>query len=130
MALEHGEITEQIIGAAFEVYSILGTVSWRMRQKSAAIAVNSTVPPAKAKEDLDVLLKVDGFVAAQRFKIAPKPDDDGPKYLAIYEIETDDINATLGMVRHRAGTPDMPMSETITNMKTYLIEPLGARKQA
>ena len=24
MALEHGEITEQIIGAAFEVYSILG----------------------------------------------------------------------------------------------------------
>jgi flagellar biosynthesis protein FlhA len=37
----------------------LGTVSWRMRQKSAAIAVNSTVPPAKAKEDLDVLLKVE-----------------------------------------------------------------------
>jgi len=36
----------------------LGTVSWRMRQKSAAIAVNSTVAPAKAKEDLDVLLKV------------------------------------------------------------------------
>jgi hypothetical protein len=24
MTLEHGEITEQIIGAAFEVYSILG----------------------------------------------------------------------------------------------------------
>jgi hypothetical protein len=24
MALEHGEVTEQIIGAAFEVYSILG----------------------------------------------------------------------------------------------------------
>ena len=24
MALEHGEITDQIIGAAFEVYSILG----------------------------------------------------------------------------------------------------------
>ena len=37
----------------------LGTVSWRMRQKSAAIAVNSTVAPAKAKEDLDVLLKVE-----------------------------------------------------------------------
>jgi flagellar biosynthesis protein FlhA len=37
----------------------LGTVAWRMRQKSAAIAVNSTVAPAKAKEDLDSLLKVE-----------------------------------------------------------------------
>jgi flagellar biosynthesis protein FlhA len=37
----------------------LGTVAWRMRQKSAAVAVNSTVAPAKAKEDLDVLLKVE-----------------------------------------------------------------------
>jgi flagellar biosynthesis protein FlhA len=37
----------------------LGTVGWRMRQKSAAIAVNSTVAPAKAKEDLDGLLKVE-----------------------------------------------------------------------
>jgi flagellar biosynthesis protein FlhA len=37
----------------------LGTVAWRMRQKSAAIAVNSTAAPAKAKEDLDGLLKVE-----------------------------------------------------------------------
>ncbi len=37
----------------------LGTVAWRMRQKSAAIAVDSTVAPAKAKEDLDGLLKVE-----------------------------------------------------------------------
>ncbi len=37
----------------------LGTVAWKMRQKSAATAVNSTVAPAKAKEDLDVLLKVE-----------------------------------------------------------------------
>jgi len=37
----------------------LGTVGWRMRQKSATAAVNSTVAPAKAKEDLDVLLKVE-----------------------------------------------------------------------
>ncbi len=39
----------------------LGTVAWKMRQKSAAIAVNSTVAPAKAKEDLDGLLKVSPF---------------------------------------------------------------------
>ena len=37
----------------------LGTVGWRMRQKSAAIAVNSTAAPAKTKEDLDSLLKVE-----------------------------------------------------------------------
>jgi flagellar biosynthesis protein FlhA len=37
----------------------LGTVAWRMRQKSAAIAVDSTAAPAKAKEDLDGLLKVE-----------------------------------------------------------------------
>ena len=29
MVLEHGEITEQIVGAAFEVHSVLGYGLWR-----------------------------------------------------------------------------------------------------
>ena len=37
----------------------LGTVAWRMRQKTAATAANSTVAAAKAKEDLEGLLKVE-----------------------------------------------------------------------
>jgi flagellar biosynthesis protein FlhA len=37
----------------------LGTVSWRMRQKTAAIAANSTVAEAKPKENLEGLLKVE-----------------------------------------------------------------------
>jgi len=37
----------------------LGTISWRMRQKTAAIAADSTVAATKPKENLEGLLKVE-----------------------------------------------------------------------
>lgn len=48
------------------------------------------------------LLDVDGFVSARRFKAR---DDDGSvtrPYLAVYEIEADDLTAPLAELRKRA----------------------------
>lgn len=59
------------------------------------------------------VLAVPGFAAAQRFQPA-KPDSGLPhKYLALYEIETDNLNATLKDMYSRAGTPAMPISEAL-----------------
>lgn len=61
---------------------------------------------------LDDVLKVPGYVSAQRFELSPtQMMPDGPyRYLAIYEVETDDLEATSKALQ--AMTPeDMPVSE-------------------
>jgi hypothetical protein len=41
-----------------------------------------------------------GFVAAQRFKIADTdPAQEGSSYLAIYELETDDLDASIAALK-------------------------------
>jgi hypothetical protein len=58
------------------------------------------------------VLAVDGFVSAQRFRLShQKPAASG--YLAIYEIETDDVDATLATLLSRLGTPAMPVSPAL-----------------
>ena len=63
------------------------------------------------------VLQARGFVAAQRFRLADQgnaPDADrSHKYLALYEIETDDIEASLKDLMSRRGTADMIMSDAI-----------------
>ncbi len=63
------------------------------------------------------VLNAAGFVCAQRFKLSdvqngPKVDQTH-KYLALYEIETDDLAASLKDLQSRAGTADMIMSDAI-----------------
>lgn len=56
------------------------------------------------------VLAVPGFVAAERLQVL----GDGPyKYLAIYEIETDDIGAVLAEFSKRPGTELMPVSDAL-----------------
>lgn len=57
------------------------------------------------------VLKIPGFRSAQRFKLA-QPDGSPYKYLALYEVETDDLARTLGELPARAGGPDMVLSES------------------
>lgn len=65
------------------------------------------------EQHLGDVLAVPGFIAARRYKIA-KPDSKAPqKYLAIYEIETDDLKKTLKELYSRAGTPAMPLSDAL-----------------
>ena len=56
------------------------------------------------------VLAVPGFVSAERFI---SMTNEGPKYLAIYEVETDDIAATMAEFGRRPGTDLMPVSDSL-----------------
>jgi len=55
-----------------------------------------------------------GFTGARRFRLVP---GDGPRpshsYLAIYDLETDDVQDTLGGMTDRAANGQMQMSDAI-----------------
>jgi len=59
------------------------------------------------------VLKVPGFVAAQRFLATDEGRQNGHKYLAIYEIESGDINQTMAELKSRVGGPLMQTSPAL-----------------
>jgi len=82
------------------------------------------------------VLNAAGFVAAQRFKLAetqmaPKLDQTH-QYLALYEIETDDLAGSLKDLASRGGTPDMIMSDAIDlkAANARIFEPVAEKVQA
>jgi hypothetical protein len=82
------------------------------------------------------VLNAAGFVCAQRFKLSDTqmgPNiDKSHQYLALYEIETDDIKASLKDLQSRAGTADMVMSDAIDlkGANARLFEPVAEEVQA
>lgn len=58
---------------------------------------------------------VPGFRAAQRFKLAKvlSKGAEAKPFLSIYEIETDDLDATISEMRSRARTEIMPISDAM-----------------
>src|SRR3546814_4465726 len=81
------------------------------------------------------VLAVPGFTAAQRFRLAPGPDEDNApaRFLTIYEMETDDRAAVMAEVRRRAGTPrsEEHTSELQSLMPTlYAVFRLKKKKDA
>jgi hypothetical protein len=67
-------------------------------------------------EHLGDVLKVEGIVAAERFKATSRQPEIGARmarYLAIYEIETDDLEAVVADLESRAGTEVMMISDTL-----------------
>jgi hypothetical protein len=76
------------------------------------------------------VLRVPGVLAAQRFRLA-QPDNGAPApYLAVYEIENDDIRQTLAQIASRAGTPDMPISPAldVTSVTALAYEAITERR--
>lgn len=77
------------------------------------------------------VLNAAGFVRAQRFRLSETQN--GPKvdqthrYLALYEIETDDLAASLKDLQSRIGTPEMVMSDAIdlTSANGRIFEPVA-----
>jgi hypothetical protein len=72
---------------------------------------------------LDDVLKVDGFVSAQRFRLSQqKPPTGTPSsgYLAIYEMETDDAEATVAGLLAQLGTDTMPVSPAVDTSRLNL----------
>ncbi len=57
------------------------------------------------------VLAVPGFVSARRFQILDENNSSSQRYLAIYEIESDDPEKTLADLNSRAGTSAMELSE-------------------
>jgi hypothetical protein len=80
------------------------------------------------------VLNVPGFVAAQRFCLADtQMNDKNPhKYLALYEIETDDLAGALKDLQSRVGTDDMVMSDAIDmqNIGAFIFSPVAGKVQA
>lgn len=77
-------------------------------------------------------LRLEGFVAAQRFRIDEQPAGTGVpawKVMVVYEIESDDLAATLAQIATVVRTPAMPMSDAL-DMTTALrisVSPAGPR---
>ena len=63
-------------------------------------------------QHLDDVLRCVGFTSAQRFRLdeTTPAQTSAHRYLAIYEIETDDIGAVNAALIAAAGTPALPLS--------------------
>jgi hypothetical protein len=80
------------------------------------------------------VLKVPGIVAAQRFRLSDVQRDAPPfpwRYLALYEIETDDLNRTLAALRERAGTSAMVISDAVAPERAgWFFQPITPKVEA
>jgi len=65
---------------------------------------------------------VPGFMAAQRFRAVREPGSPETKfqYLAVYELEADDVDAALADLADRYGKPQMPASDAL-DPTTYVM---------
>ena len=88
------------------------------------------------KQHIPDVLNVPGFVSGQRFQIADaqmgREAGKGYKYLAIYEIETDDLAGTLKELRARGGTPEIVASDAIDmkNVGAFVFTPVAEKVMA
>ena len=79
------------------------------------------------------VLNVPGFVSAQRFRLADtqmsRDGNRAHKYLAVYEIETDDLAGTLKELRARGGTAEIVPSDAIDmkNVASYIFSPVAEK---
>lgn len=111
-----------------------------------AILVVFTNPIDESREDefndwytnvhLHDILKIPGYVAATRYRLAdaqlagaapPKH-----RYLAIYEIETDDLDATVKALSERAAAGDMYITDALdrANASAHFYVQLTERLQS
>ena len=77
---------------------------------------------------LPELLNLDGIVSAQRFQQARNlREGESYRYMAIYEIETDDIDAVVANLVQTAEAGQLTMSDAIDTDNSYAVfyEPIG-----
>ena len=67
---------------------------------------------------LPEMLQVPGFVAGRRYTLTGPRAVDGPRFLAVYEIETDDLAATLQALS--AAAPTMTVSDAMDQPATII----------
>ena len=113
-----------------------------MAKYTFVVLSNPTTPGQEAeynewynKVHIPDVLNVPGFVAAQRCKVADAQLDGysgAHRYLALYEIETDDLQGALNDLASRRDTPDMVMSDAIDlkNAAAFIFTPAAERVMA
>jgi hypothetical protein len=77
-------------------------------------------------QHLSDVLKVPGFVGAQRFKlVATMTKGSQFEYLAIYDVETDDPVAAVAALKARSASGTMVMSDALDrNVYSMLYQPI------
>jgi hypothetical protein len=80
---------------------------------------------------LGEVLSVPGFTAAQRFRVRGEPvaGQSRHRYLAIYELDTDDPQASLDALSAAVRSGEINMTDTISteDVSAVLFEPIGER---
>jgi hypothetical protein len=75
---------------------------------------------------LGQVVAIDGIKSAQRFRLAINMGEgEASPYLAIYDIETDDIEGVMREIASRAGTERMIMSEALAPPTAIVYEEFG-----
>jgi len=109
-----------------------------MANKHTLVVITNPTPGKEAEYNkwysdthLADVLKVKGFVAAQRFKVSladPAKPLVGP-YLALYEYEGDDIPAAMAALGEAAQSGAMVMTDALdlTNISTSMFTPITPR---
>jgi hypothetical protein len=70
------------------------------------------------------LLALPGVVSARRFVLAEAQLSDVPlpfKYLALYEVETDDLQDFIGQLISRSGTDSLPISTALARSSSAIL---------
>lgn len=78
------------------------------------------------------VLKVEGFVAAQRFRLSDaqlEGEKPAYRYFAIYELESDDLERVAKALLAASFTEAMPVSETLDLERTdaWIFTPISER---
>jgi hypothetical protein len=81
------------------------------------------------------VINVPGFISGQRFKLADSQlggeSSKAYKYLAVYEIETDDVAGTITELQARGVTADITPSDAIDRKAlTYMFTPIKEKVMA
>jgi hypothetical protein len=92
-------------------------------QKHTFIALSIPRPGREAeaeewydRQHIPDCLKLEGFVAAQRFRIDEQPAGVAVpawKIMVVYEVESEDIAATMAQIAKVVRTPKMPMTDAL-----------------
>jgi hypothetical protein len=78
------------------------------------------------------VLSIPGNVSAQRFRVADSqlPNRSSPyRYLAVYEVEVDDLKDLIAATVERGGSPAMPRSDAVAwdNVFAVFFEAIGPK---
>ena len=78
-----------------------------------------------SEQHLNDVLKVPGFLSAQRFELALDDPLSTWRYMALYEFESEDPMQSLEALKARAGGPDMVISEAM-DLSHYTVAAFAA----